>query len=175
MDNFPSLFYFTNMKFTLRTIYYILVGIFYRKDIRIVHYRMERNGDERFPHYPIYMQSEIDGTVCENEVEAIKRLQASNDITRKDRINMNRLLFADEYSVRLWKKETSRRSIICKYYWLYVFHVKIYNTFLSDLLIGKKADPITPNDYCSAWWNMLKLIKRYGMDYSNTIEHELEL
>lgn len=159
------------MKFTLRTIYYILVGIFYRKDIRIVHYKMEQTSYMKYPT-PVYMNSKQDETIAEEIPDAIKKLQADENITKKDRINLNRLLFGIEYENRLWRKEKHLRLITCKYRWIFNFHMKIYNTFLSDLLIGKKPDPVYISDYNHAWWNILKLIKRYGMNYSNSIEHE---
>ena len=168
------------MKFTLKTIYYILVGIFYRKDIRIVHYKMFTQDDRT---YPIYMQSEIDGTVCESESDAIKRLELDKNITRKDRINMDRLLFGIEYEKWIWTgyynnfqkrhgNSKTPNSFVWKYYWFYKLHKKLYNTFLSDSLISAKPNVIIPKDYNYAWWNILKFIKKYLMDYSNTIEHK---
>lgn len=137
------------MKKIVKLIFYILVGIFYRKDIRIVNYRMTEEG------YPAYMDFPKADLITESTNDALNRLLKMKQVSFKDNVNRNRILFG---------KTIDYKSGL--------FVLKLRDTFLSDMWIGKEPELVYEVEYTKAYWGILRFIKKYLMDYSYTTEHE---
>lgn len=124
------------MKYYIKLIFYCVIGIFYRKDIRIITYSMQRTGRPLFYNIP------REGLITELSQQAYNRMIKLDDLGFKDKVNLNRIRFAAQ--------------VKSKY---------IINTFLCDDVLGRKPDKIIINNYNLCYWWLLKLVKPLT-DYS---------
>lgn len=141
------------IKFYLQVIFYTLVGIFYRKDIRITYYYF----DEYNTRVTLIRPSE--NMLSESSQQAYNRLidKSHSQISTKDRLNVNRL--------KLGKNIGPQWKFTGRYYIIRKFKSKWVNTFLCDLAIREK-DELVYNSYNPIFFTLLNLIKR-NTDYSN--------
>ena len=144
----------------IKLLFYCLIGMFYRKDIRIVNYAMctfKYEGAVAEKIEPIYYVLPDDDLMSESIEEAVKRLLKDDSKSFKDRMNLSRILFSYKFKEKC--KSNDRIS-----HWM-------NDVLLADLWMGRKPEEVSISMYQSG--KVLKFIKRYLMDYSLHIKHEI--